>query len=63
MRVAMKCAADADKLTCECWNTKCPNYGDCRKCVVYEMCLNRLPTCELELFKKLKEHKAERSAG
>ena len=56
MRVALKCADMADNMECECWNVKCPNFGDCRKCVVYEMCLKQLPTCERDLFTELKEH-------
>ena len=56
MRGAMASGRAADKFECECWNTKCPNFGDCRKCVVYEMCLKQLPTCERYLLEKLKEH-------
>jgi len=56
MRVAMTCAAKADGLECDCWNTKCANFGDCRACVVYEMCLGQLPTCQMDLFDELKEH-------
>jgi len=56
MRLAFKCAGKADEYECDCWNTKCPNFGDCRKCIVYEMCLKQLPTCERELFEELKEH-------
>jgi hypothetical protein len=56
MRTAMASAREADKFECHCWNTKCPNFGDCRKCIVYEMCLNQLPTCERVLFEELKQH-------
>jgi hypothetical protein len=56
MRTAMASAREADKFKCDCWNTKCPNFGDCRKCVVYEMCLKQLPTCEMDLLEELKEH-------
>lgn len=56
MRVAMASAHEADKFECDCWNTKCPNFGDCRKCVVYEMCLKRLPTCEMDLYEELQQH-------
>ncbi|MDR0935049.1 MAG: hypothetical protein LBM98_00010 [Oscillospiraceae bacterium] len=56
MRAAMACAGKADQLECDCWNTKCPHHGDCRKCVVYEMCLKQLPTCQRDLFEELKEH-------
>jgi hypothetical protein len=49
-------AMAADKLKCDCWNTKCPNFGDCRKCLVYEMCLKRLPTCQRDLLEELQQH-------
>ncbi|NLM84655.1 MAG: hypothetical protein GX189_08140 [Clostridiales bacterium] len=58
MRVAMATAQAADNFACECWNTKCPNFGDCRKCIVFEMCIGQLPTCERELFEELKAHYA-----
>lgn len=56
MRAAMACAGKADRLTCDCWNSKCPHHGDCRKCIVYEMCLKQLPTCERNLLEELKAH-------
>ena len=46
MAAALKCAAGADKFECDCWNTGCPYFGDCRKCVVFHMCLDQLPTCQ-----------------
>ena len=46
MDTAFKCAAGADKFECDCWNTRCPYFGDCRKCVVFHMCLDQLPTCQ-----------------
>ena len=45
MRVAMTSAQAAGDFQCECWNAKCPNFGDCRKCVVFEMCIG-ISTCE-----------------
>jgi hypothetical protein len=62
MHMALTCAAKSDDLKCDCWNTKCANFGDCRKCIVYEMCLNQLPTCQMELFDELKEHHKKHSA-
>lgn len=56
MRTAMASGREADSFSCECWNKKCPNYGDCRKCVVYEACLKKLPTCERNLQEELKQH-------
>jgi len=46
MAEAFKCAAEADKMECECWHTGCVYYGDCRKCLVFHMCLNQFPTCQ-----------------
>lgn len=56
MRAAMASARGADKFKCDCWNTKCPNFGDCRKCLVYEMCLKQLPTCQRDLLEELQQH-------
>lgn len=56
MRTAMASARQADKFKCDCWNTKCPNFGDCRKCLVYEMCLKQLPTCQRDLLEELQQH-------
>jgi hypothetical protein len=56
MRGAMASARASDNFPCECWNTACPNFGDCRKCLVYEMCLKQFPTCERDMVEKLKEH-------
>lgn len=62
MRVAMTSAQAAGDFQCECWNAKCPNFGDCRKCVVFEMCIGQLPTCERDLFEELKAHHAAHAA-
>ena len=55
-RMAMKCAAEADKYKCTCWNVKCPFHGDCRKCIVLHMHGKQLPTCQrdmvIELYKE-----------
>jgi hypothetical protein len=56
MRSAMASARGADKFSCDCWNTKCPNFGDCRKCLVHEMCLKQLPTCQRDLLEELQQH-------
>jgi hypothetical protein len=56
MRTAMASAREADAFKCDCWNTRCPNYGDCRKCVVYETCLKQVPTCLRELQGELEAH-------
>ena len=56
MRTAMVSARDSDKFECECWNTKCPNFGDCRKCIVFHLCLKQFPTCQRSLLGDLEEH-------
>ncbi len=48
MRVAMKCGMEADKMTCNCWNRKCPFFGDCRKCIAFHNALKQFPTCQRE---------------
>ncbi|MDR0861604.1 MAG: hypothetical protein LBN30_02370 [Oscillospiraceae bacterium] len=63
MRAAIACANKADGLECDCWNTKCAHHGDCRKCIVYEMCLKQLPTCARDLYAELQEHHAAYTAG
>ena len=56
MRGAMASGREADKFECECWNTECPNFGDCRKCLVFHMCLKQFPTCQRDLLGDLEEH-------
>lgn len=46
---AFKCAAEADKYKCTCWNKRCPFYGDCRKCIVFHSVLKQIPTCQRDL--------------
>jgi hypothetical protein len=53
MKEAFDCAAGADKLECDCWNTACPYYGDCRKCLVFHLCLKQFPTCQRDLLREL----------
>lgn len=50
---AFACAADADNLKCDCWNTSCPYFGDCKKCLVFHLCLKQLPTCQRDLIEEL----------
>ena len=53
---AFACAAEADKLKCDCWHTGCPYFGDCRKCLVFHMSLKQFPTCQRDLLGSLEEH-------
>ena len=55
MRAAFACSKNADKLECDCWNKRCPFYGDCRKCVVFHLCLKQFPTCQRSLLGDLEE--------
>ena len=55
MAAAFECAASADKLECDCWHTKCPFFGDCRKCVVFHLCLDQLPTCQRSIWGEMEE--------
>jgi hypothetical protein len=56
MRAAFACSKKANDMKCDCWNTHCPFYGDCRKCVVFHLCLKQFPTCQRALLGDLEEH-------
>jgi hypothetical protein len=56
MRAAFACSKAADEMQCECWNTNCPFYGDCRKCIVFHLCLRQFPTCQRSLLGDYEEH-------
>jgi len=56
MVAAFECAATADNLKCDCWNTACPYLGNCRACIVFHMCLNQFPTCQREMLGELEEY-------
>lgn len=53
MREAFKLGAQAEKLKCDCWNTHCPFYGNCRKCIVFHMTLKQFPTCQRAMLTEL----------
>ena len=63
MVYALKYAAGADRLKCDCWNTRCPYYGDCRACVVFHLCLNQFPTCQRDMFGELEEYYFAKTQG
>jgi len=48
MRKAFQYGQQADKFECNCWNRKCPFFGDCRKCIAFHMALKQFPTCQRE---------------
>ena len=50
MKKAMQIGRDADKMSCNCWNRKCPFFGDCRKCIAFHMALKQVPTCQREML-------------
>ncbi len=50
MEAAFKCAADAENLKCDCWNANCPFFGNCKKCIVFHLCLKQFPTCMRDLL-------------
>jgi len=56
MRAALACSRDADKMKCDCWNTYCQFYGNCRKCMVFHLCLRQFPTCQRSLLGEYEEH-------
>jgi hypothetical protein len=56
MRAAFSCSKIAHEMKCDCWNTHCVFYGDCRKCIVFHLCLKQFPTCQRALLGDLEEH-------
>lgn len=56
MREAFACSKKAHDMKCDCWNTHCVFYGDCRKCIVFHLCLKQFPTCQRSLLGDLEEH-------
>ena len=56
MRAAFACSKNADKMECDCWNKRCPFYGDCRKCIVFHACLKQFPTCQRSYLGDLEDH-------
>jgi hypothetical protein len=52
MATAFACAADAENLKCDCWNTSCRYFGNCRACLVFHICLNQFPTCQSEMLEE-----------
>jgi len=53
IREAFKCGAEAENLKCDCWNTGCPYFGNCRKCIVFHLCLKQFPTCQRDTLEEL----------
>jgi hypothetical protein len=56
MRAAFSCSKKAHEMKCDCWNTNCVFYGDCKKCIVFHLCLKQFPTCQRALLGDLEEH-------
>ena len=63
MTAAFECAASADDLKCDCWNTSCVYFGNCRACVVFHLCLKQFPTCQRDLLGDLEEYYIAKSQG
>ena len=43
---AFALAADTECQKCDCWNTSCPYYDDCKACLVFHMRIDQFPTCQ-----------------
>jgi hypothetical protein len=56
MREAFAYSKKAHEMKCDCWNTHCVFFGDCRKCIVFHLCLKQFPTCQRALLGDLEEH-------
>lgn len=53
MNEAMMMGRNAEKMQCNCWNTHCPFFGNCRKCIVFHKSLMQFPTCLRGLLTEL----------
>ncbi len=53
MKEAFRIGAEAEKYKCNCWNRKCPFFGNCRKCIAFHMALKQIPTCQREMICEL----------
>jgi hypothetical protein len=56
MREAFACSKNAGDMECDCWNTHCQFYGNCRKCIVFHLCLKQFPTCQRALLGEYEDH-------
>jgi hypothetical protein len=56
IRAAFACSKKAHEMKCDCWHKQCVFYGDCRKCIVFHLCLKQFPTCQRSLLGDLEEH-------
>ena len=52
MAAAFECAGDTETQKCDCWNTGCRYYDNCKACIVFHMCLNQFPTCQREMLEE-----------
>ena len=50
--VAFECAADTESHKCDCWNTGCKYYDNCKACIVFHLCLKQVPTCQRDLLEE-----------
>ena len=50
MKQAFQAGREADSMKCNCWNRKCPFFGDCRKCIAFHMALTQIPTCQRDMI-------------
>ncbi|MBN2239701.1 MAG: hypothetical protein JW712_08000 [Dehalococcoidales bacterium] len=56
VREALACAEKAYEMKCDCWNTNCVFFGDCKKCIVFHLYLGQFPTCQRALLGDMEEH-------
>ena len=52
MAAALACSADTEAHKCDCWNTGCVYFGNCKACIVFHMCLDQFPTCQREMLEE-----------
>ena len=56
MRAATACAKKAHDMKCDCWNTHCVIFGECKKCILFHLYMKQFPTCQRSLLGDLEEH-------
>ncbi|NLM51543.1 MAG: hypothetical protein GX197_01800 [Firmicutes bacterium] len=56
LREAIKCSQKAHEMECDCWNTHCVFFGDCKKCIIFHLSLKQFPTCHRSYLGELEDH-------
>ena len=52
MAEAFALSSNTENQKCDCWNTKCPYFDNCKACIVFHMRLNQFPTCQRAMLEE-----------